>query len=287
VGPFVLAIGTPAAACCKCCILRLPYGTITATLLTICGLAISITALLQSTSITDRLFHELLHRKLFWFNDLKVVYVILTAALAVIIVVNLLVGFATTGKGDKARAPGCRVCGCSRGTATSCVVKSIFVVNYILFYLILALTLCLVVCLFICYVMSRLCNEGRYVTVSTHETGYVQPNINFAENNQQIDLRQFAPLLHLRSNETNLLLFQNYRLKKLCIDYMSSLTFYVILGSVGFLLMCAGFMNYLINLSVNWVRISTKQKYAELIYINGAEMTAFGDPGPVVEDRRY
>lgn len=221
------------------------------------------------------------------FNDLKVVYVILTAVLGVIIVVNLLVGFATTGKSNKSRAPGCRICGCTRGTATSCVVKTVFVVNYIIYYLVLAVTLALVVALFICYIMSRLCNEGRYVTVSTHETGYIPPNINFAENNQQIDLRQFAPLMSLRPNETNLLLFQNYRLKKLCIDYMSSLTFYVILGTVGFLLMCCGFMNCLINLSVNWVRISTKQKYAELIYINGAEMTAFGDPGPVIEERRY
>ena len=63
-----------------------------------------------------------------------------------------------------------------------------------------------------------------------------------------------------------------------------SLTFYVILCTSGLLLMCIGFMNYLINLSVNWVRISTKQKYAELIYINGAEMTAFGDPN---HDCRY
>lgn len=54
------------AACCKCCLLRLPFGTITASLLAACGLIIAVTALLHSTSITDRLFHELLHRKLFW-----------------------------------------------------------------------------------------------------------------------------------------------------------------------------------------------------------------------------
>lgn len=52
---------------CRCCLLRMPYGTITATLLTVCGLVISITALLHSTSISDRLFHELLHRKFFWY----------------------------------------------------------------------------------------------------------------------------------------------------------------------------------------------------------------------------
>jgi len=140
--------------------------------------------------------------------------------LSIIIVVNLLVGFATTGRGDKQRG-GCRVCGCTRGTATSCVVRSIFVLNYVIYYLIIAVTLALVIALFVCYVMSRLCNEGRYVTVSTHETGFTPLTSNVAEADQQIDLRQFAPLLHLRSNETNLLLFRDYRLKKLCIDYMS------------------------------------------------------------------
>lgn len=53
-------------ACCRCCILRIPYGTVTATFLTVCGLIISITALLQSTGIADRLFAELLFRKYLW-----------------------------------------------------------------------------------------------------------------------------------------------------------------------------------------------------------------------------
>lgn len=53
-------------ACCRCCLLRLPYGTITASLLTICGLVIATTSLIQSTSIADRLFLELLHQKYIW-----------------------------------------------------------------------------------------------------------------------------------------------------------------------------------------------------------------------------
>ncbi|KAI1287611.1 hypothetical protein HDE_09908 [Halotydeus destructor] len=269
----------------QCCILKIPYGTITASLMATCGLVISTLALMHSTSITHRIFYELLHRNLLWFNDLKVVLVIFAAIIGVIIMVNVMVGFATTGKGDEMRSSGCRCC-CTRGSATSCVVKFVFAINYIIYYIVFIITMSLVIGLFVCYIMSRLCNDGRYATVSTHETGFVQPNINPAENEQQIDLRQFSPLIGLRSNETNLLLFKDYRLKKLCIDYMGSLNFYVILGSIGYCLMCIGFMNYLINLSINWVRISTKQKYAELIYINGAEMTAFCEPDSI-DDRRY
>lgn len=209
---------------------------------------------------------------------------IASAVLAVIVVINLTVGFGTTGKSDKGR--GSRLGCCNRGTATSCVVKSVFAINYLLFPLIFALTLILGIALFLCYIMSRLCNDGTYTTVSHFERGYVQPNINFAENHQQIDLRQFAPILNLRQNETNLLLFENVRLKKLCVDYVQSLDPYMILGFVGFILMTFGFINYLINLTANWVRLSTRLKYAELFYINGAEMIAFGqEDGP--EDPRY
>ena len=201
--------------------------------------------------------------------------IILTTLVAVIVTVNLTIGFATTGKGDKERPSGCRSCCCGRGYATGCVVRTVFVLNYILYYLILALTLLFAVVLFCCFAVSRLCNDGRYTTVNPTEAVFLG-QVNYAENLQQIDLRQLSPLLGLRANETNLMLFRDHRLKKLCVDYMSSLLFYVLLTSIGFLLMSIGFVNYLVTLSINWVRRTTKQKYAELFYINGAEMIAFG-----------
>ena len=201
--------------------------------------------------------------------------IILTTLVAVIVTVNLTIGFATTGKGDKERPSGCRSCCCGRGYATGCVVRTVFVLNYILYYLILALTLLFAVVLFCCFDVSRLCNDGRYTTVNQTEAVFLG-QVNYAENLQQIDLRQLSPLLGLRANETNLMLFRDHRLKKLCVDYMSSLLFYVLLTSIGFLLMSIGFVNYLVTLSINWVRRTTKQKYAELFYINGAEMIAFG-----------
>lgn len=206
---------------------------------------------------------------------MRVACIILAIVIAIIVFVNLTVGFATTGKTDKERPSSCRSCCCSRGYATGCVVKTVFVINYILYYLILALTLAFAVLLFSCFCMSRLCNEGRYTTVVPSEAVFLG-QVNYAENLQQIDLRQLSPLLALRANETQLMLFKDHRLKKLCVDYMSSLLFYVLLASIGSLLMTIGFVNFLITLSINWVRRTTKQKYAELFYINGAEMIAFG-----------
>lgn len=207
-------------------------------------------------------------------NDLKVVYVICAAVIGVLVATNLTIGFATTGRGEKAGRGGCK---CGRGSATGCVVKSVFVINYTVTMILFVTTVLFLIALFLCYIMTRLCNEGRFVTASSYDRGYIPPNIDFGESDQQqIDMRQFAPILNLRSNETHLLIFQSHRLKKLCVDYMANLNFYTILSSLGFILIFIGFINYLINLSVNWARLSTKQKYAELVYINGAEMIAFG-----------
>ena len=223
----------------------------------------------------------------FRLSDVRVACIIFTSLIAIIVTVNLTVGFATTGKGDKERPSGCRSCCCSRGYATGCVVKTVFLVNYVLYYLVLALTLLFAVLLFCCFTVSRLCNEGRYTTVNPQEAVFLG-QVNYAENLQQIDLRQLSPLLGLRANETQLMLFKDHRLKKLCVDYMSSLLFFVLLTSIGCLLMSIGFVNYLITLSINWVRRTTKQKYAELFYINGAEMIAFGgDDGPNDLSARY
>ncbi|RWS27541.1 hypothetical protein B4U80_03176, partial [Leptotrombidium deliense] len=247
--------------CCKCCILRLPFGTITATLIALCGLVIAVTSLMQSTVISDRIFFEL-------FNDLKVTYVILTIAIGVIIFMNLMIGFATTGRHSN---PGkLRRCCCNPGSASTCVIKTVFVINYILYHLLLFCSLILVVSLFVCYVSSSLCHEES----------------KFPEAEQEIDLTQFHFFLSVRQNETELLKFNGKRLKMLCTDFMSSLSLYVMLSTLGCVLLTVAFMNYLINLSVNWVRLSTKQKCAELMYINSAEMTAFGD-GNVDNGSRY
>jgi len=124
--------------------------------------------------------------------------------------------------------------------------------------------------------MTSLCNDGRFATVDTKQA-IVSGIANTLDEAQQIDLRQFAPLIGLtRSNETQLMLFRDHRLKKLCSDYMPGLLFHVLLVSIGMIMLTIGFVNFLINLSVNWVRRTTTQKYAELFYINGAEMIAFG-----------
>lgn len=196
--------------------------------------------------------------------------------LLVIILTNLLIGWVTTGRKTSHYSPNG-----SCGIANSCVVRTIFIINYILFYLIIVLTLILAISCFICFTMSHLCSEGKTVSDSHHSNSFPS---EIRESNYELNLKLFAPLLKLRPNETELLLFRDHRLKKLCVDYMSHLYLYIILAFGGFLLLFSGFLNFLINLSVNWTRVTTNQKCAELMYINASEMIELGgstsDPGP-------
>ncbi|CAG2170052.1 unnamed protein product, partial [Oppiella nova] len=148
------------STCCRSCFLRLPYGTITSTLLAAFGLIMSIVSILHSTSIADRLTHDLIRRKYYWLSDLKVWYVVFTVFVSVIIVINLFIGFATTGTAGTKKGKPCRTCGCTRASTTSCLIKTVFVVNYILFYFLVLLTIIVLLTLFVCYVLSDLCNEG-------------------------------------------------------------------------------------------------------------------------------
>jgi hypothetical protein len=182
-----------------------------------------------------------------------------------------------TGNTDSRKRKPCRTCGCTTASTTTCLIKCIFVVNYILFYFLLLLAFVVFITLFLCYALTNLCNEGTRVLLYHNAERPYPSDTRPGQSGQFIDLRQFSPLLSLRSNETEFLYFKDDRLKKLCGDYVSALMFYVILCSVGMFLLCSGFINFLINLSVNWVRMSTKQKYAEILYLNGAEMTAFNE----------
>uniref|UniRef100_T1KCP8 Pyruvate kinase C-terminal domain-containing protein n=1 Tax=Tetranychus urticae TaxID=32264 RepID=T1KCP8_TETUR len=250
-------------ACFKSCLLRMPYGTVLATILALCGVAIILVSLLESAAIADRLIFELLHRKYLCGVHHFLCFPICNYT-------NQPDDWSTTGRNTShySGQPSCTFC----GSATSCLVKCVFIANYVLFYLILALTIAFTVALFICYIMSGLCSEGR--TYEEPNGSNHLPPSEVTDSSQQLNLKLFAPLLNIKPNETDyLLVFEGYKLKKLCVDYLPNLYLYIIFCFAGFLLLFSGFLNYLINLSINWARITTSQKCAELIDLDSAEMT--------------
>jgi hypothetical protein len=234
------------------------------------------------------MFIDLLKRNYLWFNDLRVLYLVTGLLICFTILMNLILGFAATGQ-EPAKAgtpPKAGCCGHSSAAAAASnfLARVMFIVNYILFHWLTFLTIVLTAALVVTYLLTNLCVEGKTINTSRCPASSHNPNLNSLSDvegagasTENIDLRQFAPLFELGHNETDFLLLRGVHLKKLCSDYLKELYLNIILSFVGCLLLVWSMLNFLINLSVNYAKISTKRKYAEIIYLNSSEMVAFAD----------
>lgn len=266
-------------ACFRGCLLRIPYATILSTLISTCGLIIGLAALFDATTILERLTHDLLLRNYLLLNDLKVGYIFVALFIIIVIIFNLVIGFVATDQSlyqavdlpghHRGNSRNCCAVTCLKNSTAICLLQTFLAFNYIIYYVLLIITIISFIALYTAYIAGVLCTQAPAVNMVLDAHSKL-PN----ENDKLLDLRQFAPVIGLSSNETQLLYFRGQRLQKLCTDFVSKLTFHVILCAIGFLLACAGFVNYLINFSVNSAKLSTKQKFNELMYLN-TEMLPF------------
>ncbi|KAF7488328.1 hypothetical protein SSS_00997 [Sarcoptes scabiei] len=263
--------------CCRTCFLNFPYATITSTLLVIAGLVISITSIFHLIGIVDRLSQDLFYKHLPWSNEFKVVLFFLVGFVSVIILINLIIGFATSFLRFDGK-PTQKMCYCSRNSTTNCLIRFIALLNQLIFVLIFVIFILFTLITFTLYILRTLCNS---VQISNELEKTFDNTTTSTEQYQQshsINLRPFANLLELQSNETNLLVFEDIRLKTLCRDYISTLILYDLISFLGIFLLFIGFYCYSINLTVNRIRIATYKKYTELLYLsNCTEMNAFND----------
>lgn len=262
-------------ACFRGCLLRIPYATILSTLISTCGLIIGLAALFDATTILERLSYDLLQRTYLLLNDLKIGYIFVAIFIIIVIIFNLVIGFVATDQSlyravdSPNRRRDCCAVTCLKSSTAVCLLQTFLAFNYIIYYVLLMITIISFVGLYTSYIGQVLCNEGRAVNLVSDAHSKLA-----TEDDNVLDLRQFAPLINLRSNETQLLYFKGQRLQKFCQDYVSKLILHLILCTIGFLLACAGFVNYLINFSVNSAKLSTKQKFTEQLYLH-SELAPF------------
>lgn len=208
-------------------------------------------------------------------NDLKVFLLFVACFIAVIILINLSIGFATSSSRLNTKRSR-RDCFCSRHSTTNCLIRFVFLINQLIFFLVLILLIIFCITSFVFFILTVLCTDENRTTEAllNNDKSF---DLAQSNNNQGINLQPFGSLLMFNSNETHLLLFKDNRLKILCRDYVSTLTLYNLITLLGILLLYIGFHCYLINLTVNRIRISTYKKYTELLYLNGTEMNTFND----------
>lgn len=141
--------------------------------------------------------------------------------ICVTIFFNLILGFSATG-GKLPQSPnhfqrGCTGCCTSDGnftvSASNFFVKSIFILNYVLYYTILVLTLLAACSLLLTYLLHELCTVGKCIntvilTPNQQSLCSIKENDETGASNGMIDLRQFSTIFKLKSNETELLLIK-------------------------------------------------------------------------------
>lgn len=197
--------------------------------------------------------------------------------ISVIILVNLIIGFATSSLKLDAKVKNKDACFCSRHSTTNCLIRFIFLVNLIIFITVLLLLILFCIFTFVFYVLTTLCNNENGVTdpsvMNTYDRSFEPYHTNHV-----INLQPFAPMLSFSANETHLLLFKDNRLKTLCRNYVATLTLFNLIALLGIALLFFGYLCYLINLTVNRIRIATFKKYTELLFLNsGTELSTFHD----------
>lgn len=273
-------------ACFRGCLLRIPYATILSTLISTCGLIIGLAALYDATSVLERFSLDLLQRNYLFLNDLKVGYIFGALFIIIVIVFNLVIGFVAADQSlyrsvespgyraggrhsGRGGGGGCCAVSCLKSSTAICLLQTFLAFNYVIYYVLLLITISSFIALYTSMIATILCNEAPAINLNIEAHSKLP-----TEDNKLLDLRQFAPVLNLRPNETELLYFRGPRFQRLCADHVSKFNFHIILCTAGFLLACAGFVNYLINFSVSSAKLSTKQKFSELIYLN-SEMSPF------------
>ncbi|KAH7646121.1 hypothetical protein HUG17_1659 [Dermatophagoides farinae] len=210
--------------CCRTCFLNFPYATITSTFFVISGLIISFIAIFHLLGIIDRLAQDLFYKHFPWSNEIKVVMLFILGFVAVVILVNLVIGFATSFLKFDGK-PSQRMCFCCRNSTTNCLMRFVFSVNQLIFLIFFLLFITFTLFTFILYLMKTLCNSEQLV--SEVEKSFDNP---MAHQEHSINLQPFSHFFHLPQNETYLLLFKENRLKTLCRDYVSTLLLYTLIS---------------------------------------------------------
>ncbi|XP_015787587.1 uncharacterized protein LOC107364676 [Tetranychus urticae] len=260
-------------SCLKSCA-RLPWTIIFAILMSSNGIGLICYSLVRSTVLSDQLTYDLFNRKYIWLNDLEVGIIILGFVISLLILINLIIG-CTTNTQKRPRYNFTTSCYDNLCTpASNCVVKTLFIINYILLVITIAATLTLGIFLFAAYTTSSLC-ANTFSDGNINTDADITPNSN--QTRDSLNLLIFQPFIGLPQNETQLLILTGSRLTKFCDELIPSVLVYVQMCFAGLILLVTGLLNFILTVNTNWTVITTKRKFEEVVFLNSAEMTNFDE----------
>lgn len=152
------------------------------------------------------------------------------------------------------------------------VQKILYFVNHLTLMTTFAVTVFITLLIFIFTTLKELCTSGsnvpKMMPLDPYKIGY-----NPGELGQALDMREFVPLIGLRSNETMYLYLQNDRLKTFCDDYISMLFLFNFINFVASLFTLYAMFNIVLTFGFNLSRNVTMKKFQELYFLNSSELS--------------
>lgn len=152
------------------------------------------------------------------------------------------------------------------------VQKILYFVNHLTLMTTFAVTVLITLIIFIFTTLKELCTSGsnvpKMMPLDPYKIGF-----NPGELGQALDMREFVPLIGLRSNETMYLYLQNDRLKTFCDDYISMLFLFNFINFVASLITLYAMFNIVLTFAFNLSRNVTMKKFQELYFLNSSELS--------------
>lgn len=296
-----LAIGLFVLACFRECLLRIPYLTIVSTLISACGLVAGFAAVFDATIELEHMLVDLFEKSqksLKILNQLKVIYIAVVLSIILVIVFNLVVGYVARDKvsyyGQRrhnaaAVTAANRFCCCCLNTSARRAIRDFlmrifFMLNYALIYALLIAVVFVCILQYTAVTVELLCFKTNETSAlsnlpKTHSsrTGWEQgsreqemdleevpPHLPF------IDLMQFGQAMELTREDVKLMMFEGDRYERLCDYYIPKFHFLFFVSSIGLAVACLGFINYLLNFTVNTAKIYARheESYDDKTYLD-------------------
>lgn len=248
--------------------LKVPYLSLIFFMLFLCGVIIDMVCVLKMANIFALLGYDMFKRNYLWLRDLKIFIVSFYAYTILLMAYNLVIAVRCTGIVTVAINRQSRIyC-----LDSAIVQKILLILNHLTLLATFTLTLAITILTFILTTLKALCIEGsnvpKMLPVDPYKIGF-----NPGELGQALDMREFTPLVGLRSNETMYLYLKGDKLKTFCDDYVTILYLYNLFFFGASILALYAMFNIVLTFGYNLSRNVTKKKLQELYFLNSSELS--------------
>lgn len=249
--------------------LKVPYLSIIFYMLFLAGISINIFCVIKASLIFQKFSYDMFKRDYIWLRDLKIFVVAYYAYTILLMTYNLVIAFRCTGIVSVTMNYRRERIYC---LDSAIVQKILYFVNHLTLMSTFAVTLFVTLLIFIFTTLKELCTSGSNVPKMMPLDPY-KIGISPGELGQALDMREFVPLIGLRSNETMYLYFQNDRLKTFCDDYISMLFLFNLINFIASIITLYAMFNIVLTFGFNLSRNVTKKKLQELYYLHNSELS--------------